>query len=57
LANNPAFPVAGAKIVRDPVALDAMHAQTALCELSCHRTSHSPETDDDDVMSLSHMGP
>jgi hypothetical protein len=46
--------MAGAKIVRDPVTLDAKDAQTARGQLRRHRASHSPETDDDDVVSVGH---
>jgi hypothetical protein len=44
--------MAGAKIVGDPVTLDAEHAKPASCQLRRDRAPHPPETDDDDIASL-----
>jgi hypothetical protein len=39
------------------VTLDAKDAQTTRRQLRCRRASHSPETDDNDVVSVGHGPP
>ncbi len=41
--------------MRDAVPLDGKDVQAACCELRCDCASHTPETDDNDVVYMGHF--